>query len=180
MKKKEEKSNNNGVRSEETFTDYRDGRKYNIVKLSSQIWLVENLAYKPQIGNYWAYNDDQINISKYGYLYNWETAKNVCPKGWRLPTIYDFKILLDNLGGEGKGAYNSFISNQNSSFWVLFGGYRGNHGYFLDKDTCGYFWSSSESGTNAAWYLNINSNHMSVIRDIQDKRWGFSVWCIRD
>ena len=34
----------------------------------------------------WAYDNDQSNVAKYGYLYNFETAKNVCPNGYHLPS----------------------------------------------------------------------------------------------
>jgi uncharacterized protein (TIGR02145 family) len=38
-----------------------------------------NLAYKPKEGNFWAFNNDSGNVTKYGYLYDWETAKKVAP-----------------------------------------------------------------------------------------------------
>ena len=51
--------------------------------------MAENLAYKPEQGNFWAYGNDSNNVAKYGYLYDWETAKKVAPKGWHLPTESD-------------------------------------------------------------------------------------------
>ena len=61
--------------------------------------MAENLAYKASSGC-WAYNNDQNNVAKYGYLYNWETAKVVCPAGWHLPTNDEWTTLENYLGGE--------------------------------------------------------------------------------
>lgn len=42
--------------------------------------------------------DDESNVAKYGYLYDWEAANNVCPPGWRLPSVDDWRTLIDYVG----------------------------------------------------------------------------------
>lgn len=81
----------------DTFTDLRDGKIYKTVKIGTQTWLAENLAYKVDSGC-WAYNNDESYVKTYGYLYNWETAKNVCQIGWHLSTDDEWKILEKYLG----------------------------------------------------------------------------------
>ena len=67
--------------------------------------MAENLAYKPSSGNYWAYGDDNSPklhyawLKKYGYLYDWRTAQNVCPSGWHLPSDKKWTTLTKYLGG---------------------------------------------------------------------------------
>ncbi|SIO03396.1 FISUMP domain-containing protein [Chitinophaga niabensis] len=105
-----------------TFTDTRDGQIYQWIRLNGEKWMVHNLAYQPDAKdgyygydvwneisrdkNYAALNNNNANISKYGYLYTWaaamdfdnlpDTARNirgVCPCGWHVPAIEDWDKL---------------------------------------------------------------------------------------
>ena len=89
--------------SKGSFIDSRDGKKYATVKIGNQIWMAENLAFYTDLGC-WLYNNDSTNIKKYGYLYNWETALNVAPEGWHLPSDEEWNELIN------------YLKNQNSSF----------------------------------------------------------------
>ena len=150
-----------------SFIDPRDGQSYNIVKIGEQWWMAENLAYKTGSGC-WAYNNNSKNVTTYGYLYSLETAKNVCPTGWHLPDITEWRTLhnylvdsIDVSGGElketgtahwvtpNKGATNE------SGFTALPSGYRDDHGAFVDIGKMCVWWSPNE--VNVA-YLNENAN----------------------
>jgi uncharacterized protein (TIGR02145 family) len=103
------------------FTDSRDNHEYQAVRVSSQVWMAENLAYIPHVspsynqGGIWVYGysgmDTAVamqtaNYKEYGCLYDWATAsadihgngKDICPPGWHLPADEEWKSLELALG----------------------------------------------------------------------------------
>jgi uncharacterized protein (TIGR02145 family) len=109
-----------GMKTNETVTDI-DGNIYHIIKIGSQVWMVENLKttrYRdgspiPNISNNdeWVklktgaccdYENKSSNSNTYGKLYNWYAAadsRNIAPAGWRVPTSEDYDLLASYLGG---------------------------------------------------------------------------------
>ena len=169
-----------------TFTDKRDGKSYKTVEIGTQTWMAENLAYKTDSGC-WAYNKQDSNMIKYGYLYNLETAKTACPVGWHLPSKEEFNSLLQNFGGAGKNAFEALVPSGNSGFAALLGGLRYNNGRFSNLDFSAIFWSSSQSSKTSAWYLYMNSENPTLMssKDANvacglGETLGFSVRCVRD
>ena len=61
------------------------------------------------------------------------------------------------------------------------GGFRSfNFGDFDNMTNFGYFWSSSEYNSTHAWYRRLNFDDTQVFRYNYNKRFGFSVRCVRD
>ena len=70
------------IRHEEgLFVDQRDGQQYKTITFGRCVVMAENLAYKSRSGSCWAYNNDQSNVAKYGYLYSLEASKTIAPSG---------------------------------------------------------------------------------------------------
>jgi len=149
------------------FIDLRDGHQYATARIGEHVWLAENLAYIPRVshcstqGGIWVYDyigDDPeaakstINYERYGCLYDFETAKQMCPKGWRLPTKADFQDLLKAANsplGECFTYYNLTRGGE-SGFNAVHGGYR-----LADKESApkftglgeyGDWWTTDEGG----------------------------------
>lgn len=98
-----------------------DGNIYNIVQIGEQFWMASNLRVtKLNDGTpikkndrklsewsnytepaYIAYNFDETNVAKYGYLYNKfnVNSEKICPEGWSVPSSTDWDILAEYLGG---------------------------------------------------------------------------------
>jgi len=173
-----------------SFTDSRDGKVYKTVKIGTQTWMAENLAYKAGYGC-WAYNNNDSNVAKYGYLYDWKLAKTVCPAGWHLPSDAEWLALIKYLGGDSLAGgklkmTTAWVSpntgaNNSSGFSALPGGF-----YYSLDDTfnsfgqTGDWWSASESSEFRAWnwvlgYDGASVNHLSTNKDFS-----MSVRCIKD
>ncbi len=172
------------------FTDSRDGKTYKTVQIGTQTWMAENLAYKTSSGC-WAYNNDQSNVSTYGYLYNWEAAKNVCPSGWHLPTKTEWVTLINYLGGEniagGKLKSTKFWKSPNteasnsSNFSANPGGGRDKSGSFGFIGFGGIWWSSTDNKSGYAWDFRLACESGSAyMTDGNNVNGGFSVRCVKD
>ncbi len=138
-----------------TLEDARDGRVYKTTQIGQQIWMAENLAYKTDVGNYWAYDNDEANAAKYGYLYDWEGANHACPPGWRLPGVDDWQTLTDYVGSNystklkaASGWAGSDKGTDDFAFSALPAGYRHGNGDFYLMGEVGHFWSADETPHN--------------------------------
>jgi uncharacterized protein (TIGR02145 family) len=185
-----------------SFTDPRDGNVYKTVEIGNQVWMAENLAYEPSRGNYWAYDNKRSNVATYGYLYDWQTALNVCPSGWRLPSSEDWIELIDYLGEDtgiklmatgtieaGTGLWRelAYEATNQTGFTGLPGGYReenGEFGEFNNIGESGSWWSATRGTTPHGlpiwgWGLGNYTKEVFSI-SMNDEDFGFSVRCIMD
>jgi uncharacterized protein (TIGR02145 family) len=152
------------------------------------------------------YNNAAANVATYGRLYNWyavDDSRNIAPAGWHVPTDAELKQLEVYLGmsqaqadatgwrGTDEGGKlketgtthwqspNEGATNE-SGFSALPGGYRSHYGTFLMLGNNALFWSSTEYGSYYAWDRNLHYLNSQINRLNLNRRYGFSVRCVRD
>lgn len=190
------------------------GESYETVVIGSQIWFNRNLNYAVigskcygedgQIeildSSYYlvyatlAFAEIQANCNRYGRLYDWPTAKIVCPEGWRLPNNADWDKLYRFVDGTSgtESPYESLTADKNlkakgwddgedtHGFAALPGGYGYYDGLFNDLGIYGIWWSASDRSYNSAYHRDINSYYEGASWGISDKSDLFSVRCMQD
>jgi uncharacterized protein (TIGR02145 family) len=164
-----------------TFKDSRDGKTYKTVKVDGKTWMAENLNFAAKGSACYGNKDD--NCAKYGRLYNWKTAKESCPAGWRLPTDDEWRALVNYAGGE-KAAGTKLKSKDwggtnEYGFSALPGGSSVSSGQFENIGEGGIWWSATEH-RRGAWWWSMSRNSESVGRWSSKKLDLFSVRCVQD
>lgn len=170
------------------MTDKRDGQTYKTVKIGTQTWMAENLNYK--VKESWCYHNIEDNCSWYGRLYKWQIARNICPSGWHLPTIAEFEMLFDAVGGvkiAGK-MLKSTIAWENDAngtdafgFTALPAGMHSSEEGDFFRGQGAVFWSSTEKSFKEAGYMILRHEDGDLgILDYIDKIASFSVRCVKD
>jgi len=176
-----------------TFTDLRDGKMYRTVEINGQVWMAQNFDYEEEDSI--CYDNNNANGKKYGRLYTWEMAINVCPEGWHLPSREEWQKLVDfvNTNKNANNAANRCLKSKEGwnirgtddfRFTALPGGYR------TDSEFCkigeyGRWWSSSEydcteNGFACAYYCSIRNNGENLYWNHEYKRFLFSIRCVQD
>jgi uncharacterized protein (TIGR02145 family) len=171
-------------------TKYNDGTQIPNVTSKSQ-W--DNLTTDAFC---WYNNDASANKATYGALYNWFTVNTgkLCPTGWHVPTNTEWATLTDFLGDESsaggklKEAGTAHWVNPNTDatdqygFTALPGGdrYPASGFEFYGIGEYGAWWSSTEYSASHAHYRETYNNGGSLYAEYTNKKFGFSVRCIKD
>lgn len=174
-----------------------DTNFYRVVQIGEQIWMEENLNVGTRIDLYPPYADDEdleellfemvhngiidkscyenqdINCSQYGGLYQWHEAmqwwggrtepgptgptQGICPDGWHIPTNNDWEILGGTYGGIINAGYeltegssnciNPDSSPNESGFSAKFGGWLDILNDWIGIDMATYVWGDAKGPT---------------------------------
>jgi len=180
-----------------------DGNVYNTVKVGAQLWMAENLKVtryqngdpilttnpaKKDIGGQnnssskyqWTYTGEVSGSQKFGRYYTWyavNDVRNVCPVGWRMPTIHEWWELERGLNQLGSAA----------SFKVVLAGYRSAYGDFIDVESRARWWSSTDysnygnvwnsvSKSNSSPDVNYSLNSSEIFWETFNSYTGLTFW----
>jgi uncharacterized protein (TIGR02145 family) len=162
------------------------------VVIGTQTWSKDNMSLVPYTVSpdinvdYWK---DTLNENS--YYYTWESAMNVCPAGWKLPSDGDWKDLeaflgmspteQDKVGWRGTNQGAALKLSGESGFNAGLSGFYSSNGEFYGRDDIAYFWTSSEPKTddNSAYRRNISYGISQIYRSTIDKKFGFNVRCLK-
>jgi len=145
-------------------------------------------------GYCWFENNPAAYKEIYGGYYNWYAVntKKLCPVGWHVPSDAEWTLLTDFLGGQYVAGGR--MKEAGTSHWVapntdatndtdytaLPGGNRGYDGTFDYTGMFAFWWSSTESTAELAWYRSIQNDWGNLNRGAPDKTCGLNVRCIKD
>lgn len=192
----------------DTSTVVYGNKIYHTIKLGDQIWLKENLDIGTMINGVkdqkdngilekYCYGDDPANCEKYGALYKWNEAmryspgggkvQGICPNGWHIPTMEEFKILksfVNNDGnslkeiGEGQGEGIGAGTNT-SGFSGMLAGSRGYGGHFSHQKVYLWLWSSDDVNDIYTNVLELDYSNSGILLYENGKEAAFCVRCIK-
>ena len=187
------------------------------IKIGTQIWTTKNLdvsTYRngevifqaktqkewqvaaDSMKSAWCYYEfDEKNAKTYGKLYNWYAVndrRGLAPKGYHIPSVADWNILITFLGNEAgkklksKNGWNNYSKsgngNNSSGFNAIPGGYCLSYGGFMYLKEQGSWWSSSTDkyGTDFPPYYFLGYTSLQLENSNYDMGYGLSVRCIKD
>lgn len=191
---------NNATSSDEDETvlkDSRDGQIYNIVKIGNQVWMAENLNYEIPVAmgdapKSFCYDGAEENCRKFGRLYTWDEAANVCPKGWHLPDTAEWDKLFDAVGGKQiagkklKAVNDEWIENRGIDefgFGALPAGFTKTTSLDLlsfDRGKYGNFWTATYSDDMRAPHVTVFYDKDSAEYIVDPKSFALSVRCLKN
>jgi uncharacterized protein (TIGR02145 family) len=163
-----------------TFHDESDGSIHKIIKIGDQVIVAENLAKKPTAGKYWVYDDKESNSVKYGFLYDWEAARTLAPKGWHLPSKAEWEALYSSLGSDEKKVYQQLKAGGSSGFESIFGGERYARGAFNSLGASAHYWSATAEDDKQVWQFKLGAYTETAGMEKADPNFGFSVRLFRN
>ena len=203
----------------------KDTNNYHVVKIGDQSWMEENLKttrYKdgtsitPVPGNSdwsekvtpgysWYANNKEMYKDPYGAIYNGFTVGTgkLCPVGWHVPTVEEWRSMIDflminNYGYQGsvakalasKTRWNTPVFNPNypsvgkdpeynnsSGFNAYPGGIRNTDGSFYQEGYLGVWMTTG--GTTTMADFSLSNGGMNAEQGYDYRSNGFSVRCIK-
>jgi len=191
-----------------------NGNSYQVKSIGGQDWFTENLRVtrfsngdpipeiqdkqtwkKTRTAGLCNFDNDPSSAIRLGTLYNWHAVadpRNLCPKGWHIPSEQEWSQLTRFLGGDAvaggkmknpgndRWAWPNSGATNESGFNAIPNGYRSNAGIFYLLDTYTFFWTSTGYSGEEALSKFLQNDYDGVTTIENDHNFGFSVRCVKD
>jgi uncharacterized protein (TIGR02145 family) len=170
--------------------DPRDGRHYSTMRVGSVEWMRENLDFAAAESR--CFDDKPFLCGRLGRLYPFDSARDACPEGWRLPTDEEWmelealagisrrQLRRENVRGEKAG--ESLRMSGESQLDLEMAGYQNRDGSYLCHGLCTLLWTGTETSNGQVWYRKVKTwsqEKDGVWRSRIDKDHALSVRCVR-
>jgi uncharacterized protein (TIGR02145 family) len=128
--------------------------------------------------------DCRKNATDLGDLFSWcavvRFEKQLCPKGWRVPTVNDFIQFDEALGGEGERRKMEVeIIVEFNILGNSYGGWCDSEGNLKDQGFGAFYWTATESKPGKGSRMNFFKDGYSSPQGWDSKALGHAVRCVR-
>ena len=117
----------------------------------------------------------EIYLIANGFNYDGITTGNKIAKALASTTLWTLSTITGSVGN------TDYPTKRNSTvFTALPGGKRFFDGTFATIERYGYWWSATGNDATNAWYRRLDYDQSGIYRYYDNKKFGFSVRCVRD
>lgn len=179
--------------STNTLTDHRDYQTYKTTTIGTQTWMGENLKYVFDKNTHkidclrGVLGGVDCNSLKLALSYTWSKAiQGACPDGWRLPSMEDWKILFEAVGGK----YVAGVELKSTSGWdgtdsYGFTAYPTKFAYVNDQMLSSIaeatnFWSSDDYDSEYAYSMHLGRINDYASFEYSQKSANYPVRCLKE
>lgn len=126
--------------NQNTITDSRDQREYLTWNIGEKAWVKENLRFQD------ANTGDIIpSYDQYGAYYKNAQLNNVCPEGFHVPSLNEWKSFMAELPGKKNSRGGMLIPKISLQDYELQLGGMGRLDTVILSQRMGYYWTSSDT-----------------------------------
>ena len=164
-----------------TFTDTRDGQVYKYTTIGNQVWMAENLKFDAPYSVCYDKIEGFCNTFGRFYslhlngeffdLFDQELLDTICPAGWHVPSVDEWKTLSGSMGGSQNDVnrlYSSFDfgdkykpGTDDCGFNSLPAGYLLIDGNLSAEYEYSAYWTSTAKRLESSYTCNFNHKGLS-------------------
>ena len=111
-----------------SFVDARDGQVYKYTTIGNQVWMAENLKFDAPyslcyekiegfcdtFGRFYSLHEN----GEYIGLFDQELLDTICPAGWHVPSVDEWSVLINDMGGEKKALSRLYSSEDFDDLFI--------------------------------------------------------------